>query len=235
MTSLYWHRRGPRIVRPPAPTRSSAEVGGFGELRQFCGFRDERRAFLSRRTGSAPRHLRRSENGRSNELGVFPKVVQHARVFPAHRTIGGRPAVLLGDLARRADFDCAVDHGESRLYQFDIARGFTDKVLNLKREAEMEHIGSCGSSAGGVMSTPTTLYVQKGVEEGLPHLSEPDNYDFFAFIHSVLPSLVQSLGLKSLENGTPTDQRGWCLCTIFGTPDFAIEPAHWSVVSYRKA
>src|SRR5688572_3482767 len=120
------------------PGDHQAEVGRFRELRELRSFRSRKHSRRQADRLKVRRGMLRGRGcGRSNELGVLPKVVQHADVFPTNRTIGGSPASPFCDLARRADLDGAVDHREPRLDHFDIPRGFTDKILNLKWETQM--------------------------------------------------------------------------------------------------
>jgi len=109
-------------------------------------------------------------------------------MFPTHRTVNHVRSCPVCDLACRSDFYGTVDNGQSRLYQFDIACSFPDKIANLKRNAEVEDLRSPGVVPGRSNVYPHyTTRFRKKLKERFSNLAKPHHYYLLIFTHSELP------------------------------------------------
>jgi hypothetical protein len=90
----------------------------------------------------------------------------------------------LGYCTRGSDSDGAVDNRHLGLKKLDVTGSLSDKVLDLKRVADMQNIDLADWFGGGRDIYPDDLVVpREEFKERPPYLSESDDNDLIVFPH----------------------------------------------------
>src|SRR5262245_40254364 len=123
------------------PGDHEAEKRSLTELRDFrCLRRRKNLRLQTDRLEMPGRPLCEQWIGCTHKFGVPEEILKHPRVFSTYRTVRHGRSRSLANSSGRSDCYCAVDDRQSGIELPDISRGFTDKIINLEREADMEHI-----------------------------------------------------------------------------------------------
>src|SRR5262245_41242998 len=76
----------------------------------------------------------------SDKFCVVAKLLKHTRVFAANGAVDEGRSGSVGDSSGSSDSNCAVDDGQARIEEINVARSFGDEVLNVERIADVQNV-----------------------------------------------------------------------------------------------
>jgi hypothetical protein len=157
----------------------------------------------------------------ADEFRIREHLILHVRVLAPYRTMHNLRAGAGGDFARCADCNRAIDDCQRGLVSAYVSHRFADKIINLKRVANMHYIGVLNLvNRTFYVDSNSLIALRKDSQEGFAHLSQADNQHGPVVTHelSSCGAIRESFHLRSAS-----------VCRMAGislTSFYLVQPGH---------